>query len=81
MNMDEQDNLLDRVASIFLRCFLLSYALLLLWFVLFLFAGNWAYSIQAGMPKTGYNIANSGFIFFESWCCHDFKPKCVYFCF
>jgi hypothetical protein len=48
MNMDEQDSLLDRVAGIFLRCFLMCYALLLLWFVLFLLAGNWAYGIQAG---------------------------------
>jgi hypothetical protein len=48
MNIDEQDNLLDRVASIFLRCFLMSYALLLLWFVLYLLAGNWAYNFQAG---------------------------------
>jgi heme/copper-type cytochrome/quinol oxidase subunit 2 len=48
MNMNEQDNLLDQVAGIFLRCFLMCYALLLLWFVLFMLAGNWAYSIQAG---------------------------------
>jgi phosphatidylglycerophosphate synthase len=48
MNMDEQDNLLDRVADILLWCFLLSFALLLLWFVFYLLAGNWAYSIHAG---------------------------------
>jgi hypothetical protein len=48
MNTDEQDNLLDRVAEIFLRCFLLCYALLLLWFAFYFLAGNWAYGIQAG---------------------------------
>ena len=48
MHKDEQDNLLHRVAGIFLCCFLLSVALLLLWFVLYLVAGDWAYSIHAG---------------------------------
>ena len=53
MNIDEQDNLLDRVAEIFLWCFILSFALLLLWFVFYLLAGNWAYSIHAGWFELG----------------------------
>ena len=48
MNHDEQDNILDRVAGIFLGCFLLSLALLLLWFVFYLSVGDWAYSKHAG---------------------------------
>lgn len=47
MNNDELNNLLNQVASILLRCFLLTYALLLIWFFMMLFAGNWAYGIQA----------------------------------
>ena len=61
MNMDEQDNLLDRVADILLWCFLLSFALLLLWFVFYLLAGNWAYSIHAGwfeLNKRDFALVN-----------------------
>lgn len=47
MNQDEWKNLLRGVAGIFLRCFFLSLALLLLWFVFYLVAGDWAYSIHS----------------------------------
>ena len=71
MNMDEQDNLLDRVAGIFLWCFLLCYVLLLLWFVLFLFAGNWAYNIQAGwfeLSRHDFALVNYWGIAFTKIC-------------
>jgi hypothetical protein len=61
MNMDERDNFLDQVAGIFLRCFLMCYALLLIWFFIFLFAGNWAYSFQAGwfeLSRHDFNLVN-----------------------
>ena len=47
MTKDEQNNLLDAVAGILLRCFVLSFCLLLLWFVLYLLAADWAYSIHS----------------------------------
>ena len=47
MNKDEQNELLQSLASIFLRCFVLSFALLLLWFILYMAAGDWIYSINA----------------------------------
>jgi hypothetical protein len=47
MNKDEQTNLLHGVASIFLRCFFLSVTLLLLWFVFYWVAGDWAYNIHS----------------------------------
>ena len=71
MNIDEQDNLLDRVAGIFFWCFLLCYALLLLWFVFYLFAGNWAYSIQAGwfeLSKRDFALVNYWGIAFTKIC-------------
>ncbi len=47
MTKDEQNNLLDAVAGILLRCFVLSVCLLLLWFVFFLVGKDWAYSIHS----------------------------------
>jgi hypothetical protein len=47
MNKDEQDNLLLRAADVFLWCFLLSYALLIFWLVIYLLAGDWIYGVNA----------------------------------
>jgi len=47
MTKDEQNNCLDAVAGVFLRCFVLAVCLLLFWFVFYLLAGNWAYSIHS----------------------------------
>ncbi len=47
MTKDEQNNLLDTVAGILLRCFVLSICLLLFWFVFYLLAADWAYSIHS----------------------------------
>jgi len=47
MTKDEQNNLLDAVAGVLLRCFVLSVCLLLFWFVFYLAAGGWAYSIHS----------------------------------
>ena len=61
MNTGEQDNLLDRAADIFLWCFLLSFALLLLWFVFYLVAGDWAYRIHVGwfeLSKRDFALVN-----------------------
>ena len=48
MTKDEQNNLLDAVAGICLRCFVLAVCLLLFSFVFYLLAGDWAYSIHSG---------------------------------
>jgi hypothetical protein len=47
MTKDEQNNLLDAVAGVCLWCFVLSMCLLLLWFVFYLGAGNWVYSVHS----------------------------------
>jgi len=47
MDKDEQNNLLDAMAGIFVRCFFLSVGILLFWFVFYLLAGNWAYSVHS----------------------------------
>jgi hypothetical protein len=47
MTEDELNNLLDAVAGICLRCFILSICLLLLWFVFFLVGRDWVYSIHS----------------------------------
>ena len=47
MTKDEQNNLLDAAAGICIRCFLHSVVLLLFWFVFYLAAGDWAYSIHS----------------------------------
>jgi len=47
MTKDEQNNLLDAVAGICLRCFVLAFCLLLFSFVFYLLAADWAYSIHS----------------------------------
>ncbi|MHC4260409.1 MAG: DUF6868 family protein [Planctomycetota bacterium] len=47
MTRDEQNNLLEAVAGICLRCFVLAVCLLLLWFVFYLLAADWAYSMHS----------------------------------
>ena len=49
MSEKEQDNLLYQAGDIFLWCFLLSVALLVLWSILYLVIGDWAYSIHGGL--------------------------------
>jgi len=76
MTKDEQNNLLDAVAGILLRCFVLSFCLLLLWFVLYLLAADWAYSIHSRwfeIDRHNFDLMNyygmgilkiAGFLFF-----------------
>jgi len=47
MTKDEQNRMLDAVAGVFLRCFVLAVCLLLFWFVFYLVGGDWAYSIHS----------------------------------
>ena len=47
MTKDEQNNLLEAVAGIFLRCFVLAVCLLLFSFVFYLLAADWAYSFHS----------------------------------
>jgi len=47
MTKDEQNNLLDAVAGICLRCFVLAVCLLLFSFVFYLLAADWAYSFHS----------------------------------
>jgi hypothetical protein len=71
MNKDEQDNLLDRAADVFLYCFLMSFALLLLWFVFYLLAGDWAYSIHTGwfeLSRHDFDLVNYWGMAFTKFC-------------
>lgn len=71
MNKDDQDILLNRLAGIFLRCFLLSYALLLLWFVFYRLAGEWAYGINSRwfeLSKSEFALVNYWGIAFTKIC-------------
>jgi hypothetical protein len=71
MNREEQDNLLDRVAGIFLCCFLLSFALLVLWFVFYLLAGDWAHGIHAGyfeLSRRDFALVNYWGMAFAKFC-------------
>lgn len=43
----KQNNSLDMIAGVLLRCFVLAICLLLLWFVFYLVGGDWAYSIHS----------------------------------
>jgi len=43
----KQNTSLDTAAGMFLRCFVLSICLMLLWFVFYLAAADWAYSIHS----------------------------------
>jgi hypothetical protein len=43
----KQNNSLETVAGICLRCFVLSVCLMLLWFIFFLVGKDWAYSIHS----------------------------------
>jgi hypothetical protein len=47
MTKDEQNNLLDAVAGICLRCFVLAFCLMLFSFAFYLLAADWAYSIHS----------------------------------
>jgi hypothetical protein len=47
MTKDEQNNLLDALAGVCIRCFVLAVCLLLFWFVFYLLAADWAYSIHS----------------------------------
>ena len=47
MNAEEMSNRLDVVAEIFLRCFLFSLALLIVWFMSYVVGGDWIYSIHS----------------------------------
>lgn len=76
MTKDELNNLLDTAAGILLRCFVLAFCLLLLWFVFYLVAGNWAYSIHSRwfeIDRHNFDLMNyygmgilkiAGFLFF-----------------
>jgi len=47
MTKDEQNYLLENFAGIFIRCFFISYALLLIWFVFCLVGGDWGYDLTS----------------------------------
>jgi heme/copper-type cytochrome/quinol oxidase subunit 2 len=47
MNKDEQNYLLENLAGIFIRCFFLIYALLLIWFVFYWAGGDWGYNLTS----------------------------------
>jgi TRAP-type C4-dicarboxylate transport system permease small subunit len=71
MNNDEHDNLLDRVARVFLWCFLLTFALLLFWFGFYVLAGDWAYRLHAGwfeLSRRDFALVNYWGMAFTKFC-------------
>lgn len=47
MNTEDMNTVLDTIAGILLRCFILSIVLVLVWLVIYLVIGNLAYIIHA----------------------------------
>jgi hypothetical protein len=47
MNKDEHNYLLENIAGILIRCFFLTYALLLTWFVFYWVGGDWGYILNS----------------------------------
>jgi hypothetical protein len=57
MNAEERKDCLEAVAGILLRCFLLTFCLMLIWFVIFLVGVDWAYKIHSSW----FNITRTKF--------------------
>lgn len=47
MNAQEQDLFLERLAGILIRCFLMTFALLMVWFIVYAFAGGFVYDLHS----------------------------------
>ena len=47
MNVQEQDLFLERLAGILIRCFLMTIALLMVWFIVYVFAGGFVYDLHS----------------------------------
>ena len=61
MNRDDCTQLLDRIAAVLIRCFLLTLALLLVWFAIYQAAGDWAYGTTARLydiTRRDYTLLN-----------------------
>lgn len=61
MNNDEQNNLLEKLSAILIRCFFLSLALLCFWFLFYLIGGNFGYSVHSKwfeLSKHDYDLLN-----------------------
>ncbi|MCX5863092.1 MAG: DUF6868 family protein [Desulfomonile sp.] len=61
MHKDEHDNLLETLSVIFVTCFLLSFLLLLFWFIFYLVGGDWGYKIHSKwfeLSRHDYDLLN-----------------------
>lgn len=61
MNNDEQNNLLENLSCILIRCFFLSYALLCFWFFFHILGGSLGYRIHLRwfeLSKHDYDLMN-----------------------
>ncbi len=60
--MDDQRSVLELWARVLIRCFALSIALLIIWFVFYLILGDWAHNIHAKMfdqvSRRDYQLIN-----------------------
>lgn len=75
MNKEERINLMENLAGIFIRCFFLTFALLILWFVLFLAADDWGYCIQSywfELNRYEYDLLNYYGMAFVKMCAFIF---------
>ena len=57
MNKEDMNIVLDAIAGILLRCFILAIAVLLIWFVIYLLMGDFVYGIHAKI----FNITRENF--------------------
>jgi hypothetical protein len=49
MTRKERNDFMDNVSGVLIRCFFMSFALLFLWFFLYLLSGNWGYRTLSGL--------------------------------
>lgn len=71
MNNNEQNNFLEKLSAVLIRCFFMSWALLCVWFVFYLIGGNFGYSMHSQwfeLSKHDYGLLNYFGIAFAKIC-------------
>jgi hypothetical protein len=72
MGKREQDALLESLAGIFIRCFFLAVALLLIWFFFYVLGGGeWSYTVNSpwsALSQHDFDMLNYGGIAFLKLC-------------
>jgi len=71
MHKDEHDNPLETLSVVFVNCFLLSFLLLLFWFIFYLMGGDWCYKIHSRwfeLSRHDYDLLNYSGMAFVKMC-------------